>query len=382
MYTLLYHVLARGMTLNFSPTLSILSLITATLLACQSALTVNGHTLDSSPSHETDEPGEPADPAPQDPQDPDDGLTDFERCFKDILTDNSNPIPDYDQFSPVIGSHCHGTNHQDITGLERVVFLGDSVTVGTPPSTGPEFYRNLLTRRLATEFSLQEPDWLWQGVNVFEGTTIVQDSGDFSSCAEWGARADDLMRDKSQVENCLPEDQRDKSTLVVMTVGGNDLAKLTQGFIDGKTSEELWAQTEEFVALVRDAVTWIKEPGRFPAGVHVVFSNLYEYTDGTGDTGACPTAVLGGFGATVSDPALAQMVVWAMEQYMSVAVQTQSDMLFLLESFCGHGYKRDDPASVCYRGPDTELWFDISCIHPNPTGHAVIADMFMNVVLE
>ena len=92
--------------------------------------------------------------------------------------------------------------------------------------------------------------------------------------------------------------------------------------------------------------------------------------------------MLGGFGEVVTDPALAQMVVWAMEQYMSVAVQTQSDMLFLLESFCGHGYKREDPTSVCYRGPDAELWFDISCIHPNPTGHQVIADMFMNVVLE
>jgi len=28
------------------------------------------------------------------------------------------------------------------------------------------------------------------------------------------------------------------------------------------------------------------------------------------------------------------------------------------------------------------LWFDLTCIHPNPTGHEVIADMFMDVVLE
>ena len=27
-------------------------------------------------------------------------------------------------------------------------------------------------------------------------------------------------------------------------------------------------------------------------------------------------------------------------------------------------------------------WFDLSCIHPNPNGHSVIADMFMYIVLE
>lgn len=34
---------------------------------------------------------------------------------------------DYLQFDPIIGSHCKGTNHQDIIDIERVVFLGDSV---------------------------------------------------------------------------------------------------------------------------------------------------------------------------------------------------------------------------------------------------------------
>ncbi len=50
------------------------------------------------------------------------------RCFADIY-DPSIPGPNYDQFSPTVGSHCFGTNQQDITGVERVVFLGDSVPV-------------------------------------------------------------------------------------------------------------------------------------------------------------------------------------------------------------------------------------------------------------
>ena len=67
---------------------------------------------------------------------------------------------------------------------------------------------------------------------------------------------------------------------------------------------------------------------------------------------------------------------------MSIAVDTGTDMLILLETFCGHGFNYDDPDGRCYRGPDAELWFDLTCIHPNPIGHAVIADMFFNVVQE
>ena len=41
---------------------------------------------------------------------------------------------------------------------------------------------------------------------------------------------------------------------------------------------------------------------------------------------------------------------------------------------------RDEPAID--RGPDAELWFDLTCIHPNPTGHGVLSDLFLDVVNE
>jgi hypothetical protein len=77
-----------------------------------------------------------------------------------------------------------------------------------------------------------------------------------------------------------------------------------------------------------------------------------------------------GYGGEWDDPdALAEMVVWANEQYAKIAVDTGTDMTFLLEGFCGHGFKADDPSAVCYRGPGNQRWFDDTCIHPNPTGH-------------
>ena len=65
---------------------------------------------------------------------------------------------------------------------------------------------------------------------------------------------------------------------------------------------------------------------------------------------------------------------------MKTAVDLQADMVFLLEHFCGHGYMRDDPTLQCYRGPNTELWFDLTCIHPTPNGHGQVANLFQEVI--
>ena len=323
--------------------------------------------------------------SPADPVEPDaeaDAYAALEECFGALVGGSDVSLPRYEQFEPTIASHCNGTDHQDIEGIERVVFLGDSVTVGTPPTLPSDFYRSILADGLAAEFGIEPPSFLWEQVNPFDGTAVVRESGAFASCAEWGARAEDLLREGTQLEDCFPPASRGVNTLVVMTVGGNDLSSLTTGFTEGRSHEELWAETHAFMADVREAVAWLEEPGRFPAGISIIFTDLYEFTDATGDTTSCPAAALAGFDEPVTDPALPEMVVWAMEEFMSIAVDSDSDMLFLLEQFCGHGYHRDDPDSVCYRGPDAELWFDATCIHPNPAGHAVIADMFLDVVRE
>lgn len=304
-------------------------------------------------------------------------------CFADAFVRPSPIVLDYDQFGPIVGSHCLGTNHQDIVGVERVVFLGDSVTVGTPPTQSDDFYRVELAERLANRFDLDPPGPLWRWVDLVNGTTVVRESGDFASCARWGARTDDLQRDDSQIADCFPDDLRHLHTLVIMTIGGNDVAAITQAGLDGEPLEEIWADDREFVALLRDAVVWLKTPGRFPNGVDVVFANMFEFTDGTGDTSACPAAALAGFGAEWENPDdLAELVVWANEQYLSIAVDTGSDMIFMLEHFCGHGFNHDNPDTPCYRGPDAGNWFDLTCIHPNPLGHGEIARMFMAVVEE
>ena len=220
-------------------------------------------------------------------------------------------------------------------------------------------------------------------MNLLEGTSLVADAGDFSCCARYGARTDDFIRDGGLLSACVPPELRHLRTLFVMTMGGNDISNITQEGIDGATPEALWAQTEQFVQLMRDAVRWVKDPERFPNGAHIVFANMFEFTDGTGDVTACPAAGLAGFGAEWDDPdLLAELVIWANEQYMDIAVESQGDMIFMLEHFCGHGFNSANPEAPCYRGPDSENWFDLTCIHPNVLGHREIADLFMATIQE
>jgi lysophospholipase L1-like esterase len=263
--------------------------------------------------------------------------------------------PDYDQFSPVVGSHCKGTDHQDISGVEKLVFLGDSITQGTPPTSSLQYYRTVLSESLGQKFP---------GLVVEE-------------CAENGAKVGDLLGGGQQILDCFP-DVEPLRTLVVITMGGNDIAD----WASNKLSQaEATAAADVVAGDMRAAIEWFyADPARFPAGVFVVFANVYEYTDGTADLDSCPGAQFIGLTGSYLEGATA--ISHLQEQYMKIAADTGSDMIFLLESFCGHGYHRDDPNGTCYLGPDAELWFDLTCIHPNPTGHAELAGLFQAVVDE
>lgn len=338
--------------------------------------------VDSEPVHTGDTATDTALDDTGDPVVEEDPPITFADCFADFVSDPSLPTPDYDAYGPVIGSHCQGTNHQDITGVQRVVFLGDSITVGTPPTSPDDFYRVIMARDLADEFGLEAPDPDWEWYNAFDGTTITRNSGDFWSCAKWGARTDDLIQDNDQVLDCFPVEDWDKTTLVVITMGGNDLFSLVEDDQDGVSESDMWASVYDWTELMREAVAWMKDPGNWGAPVYVVFANTYEFTDGTGDIGACPSSALAGMDGWSIGETVQEMVVWANEDYMKTAVDYSADMIFMMEGFCGHGFNYDDPTNRCYRGAGTDLWFDLTCIHPNPEGHAGLAQMFEDVVHE
>ena len=347
----------------------------------------------------------------------------LEACFS-YFDDEESIGPTYDNLFPVIGTHCDGTDHQDIDGVERVVFLGDSVTVGTPnlahllPIENGHFYRSRLGEWLASTFALDRGgilSWeMWKAYDYFSGKGLRQESGAFKNCAKWGARTDDLLDGGGQIPACFPDGGSPYRTLVVFTMGGNDIAAITQD--GGNASPENiaagypheWELARSTVRYLEEAVLWLKDPARFPNGSYIVFNNGFEFTDATGRTDSCTPrlgfeipdtgeyvdfstfgidmAGLAGMHSWQQPEVQAEIVIWIMEEYMRIAVEHEVDLVWSLEGFCGHGYiatgSQADVQNQCYLGPDTELWFDISCIHPSPAGHEAMYEMFRAVIDE
>jgi lysophospholipase L1-like esterase len=271
-------------------------------------------------------------------------------CFPNI---RSSFLPNYDAMNPTLGSHCVGTNYQDITGVEKLVFLGDSITEGTPPTPPAEYYRSLLTLRLLEKF----------------GSLEVAD------CAAFGAHTDDFFGGQNQIPHCFPQPES-KRTLVVFTIGGNDIAGWAKA--DLSTADAL-AKADRAAGALEQALQFFRDPAQFPNGVFVVFANPYEYTDGTGELLSCPSAVFSGLSGTYTQGIPA--ILHFRERYLELAIRYAVDLVFMAEAFCGHGYGRANPASPCYT-PANDLWFDVSCIHPDPAGHAALADLFLRVIDE
>jgi lysophospholipase L1-like esterase len=272
------------------------------------------------------------------------------QCFTDI---QDGPVQiDYDQYRPNIASTCSGTNHQDIQAVERLVYLGDSITAGDFIS--PK-YVDTLTPLIQTKF-----------VNI-----SVQD------CSVQGARNNDFLANDNQIANCFPSGVETAKTLVIITMGGNDIASYAK---DHLPVDQALAQADGMLGEFREAITWLKSPAHFPNGSYVIFANVYEFTDTSGNLSSCPAAGIAGFSGTWAEGVA--VLPYINEGYMKIAVDTRSDMIFMAEAFCGHGFAKDDASLQCYRGPNTPQYFDLTCIHPNAEGANVIANLFMDVVNE
>ncbi|MCB9780667.1 MAG: SGNH/GDSL hydrolase family protein [Alphaproteobacteria bacterium] len=338
-------------------------MLLALLLACSSGPSSTGDTGASA----TDA-GSGADSGAVDSWDP--SLPISERCFAGI-GDAAAGFPDYDQFGAVVPYHCQGTDHQDIDGIEKVVFLGDSVTAGTPPTPSDEYYRVLLAERLTERFG---PDL------------------EIADCSRWGERTDDLLQNgDTGLSLCFPEGTEPKRTLIIMTIGGNDAFAAAEKMAETGDATQAAAVLVQAVDYLEEAMLWIREGSdpaaadpalsdRFPGGVFVVVGNVYEYTDATGVMDSCPAAEILGFGGTI--PELRDGYIYINENWLRIATETGTDAIFMLEHFCGHGFFAGDPDNECFRGEDAETWFDGTCIHPNPIGHEKIADMFWAVITD
>jgi lysophospholipase L1-like esterase len=253
------------------------------------------------------------------------------------------------------------------------------------PTRTPDWFRNRLADDFVLRWGLQAPSFRWRNADPFSGESFEPISGDFANCAKYGARTDDLLLDPHrQLETCMPEEERSKRTLVIMTIGGNDIYSLLEDSNAGVDEATMRATYTRATALFEDAIRWIVEPGRFPNGVWVIFSTTYDFTDQDGalDMASCDGAQLINMDEALLNPVIWDIMSDAQESYVRLATETGTDLIFLGEQFCGHGWNAADPTSRCYRGPGAAIWTDLTCEHPNRAGHEALTDMVRAVIEE
>jgi len=167
---------------------------------------------------------------------------------------------------------------------------------------------------------------------------------------------------------------------VVFTSGGNDVVDFVQLYTEGRGEDAVWARAEATVVALEEAVAHLKDPALYPAGNVVLFATPFEYTDWSGDIGSCAAAGASGLSGSVDPALMRDLMDWLSVEYLRIAEAHGADVVFLLEAFCGHGFQREDASLPCYRGPETERYFDLTCIHPNALGHGQILDRFRAVI--
>jgi lysophospholipase L1-like esterase len=242
-----------------------------------------------------------------------------------------------------------GVKNQVVRDVERVIFLGDSITA-TPYLT---------------------PPWSDRIRDDLQG--LFGSDVEFQNYAAWGAITDDILSEQ------LPriDTTSTKRTLVMFTIGGNDALQV----IGQDTTSSLDHMATK-VENIRTALTWLYDPANVPGGVYVIFANVYDPTDGEGDFTHC------GFGAGLEDwPNCDEVATTANGWYEDLADEFGADLLDLHDLFAGHGYNNGDATNPWYCNecdPCTSgcpRWYDLTCIHPNSDGHEALAGFFLCMVI-
>ncbi len=271
----------------------------------------------------------------------------YRACFPHLVDAISLEI----EFDAEVSDTCAGTAHQDIDDVDKLVIMGDSISDGAGASSNVNAYFSILHASLETHF----------------GHSI-----ELVNCAVGGAVNSGLV---GQINNCFTA-QESMRTLVVFTSGGNDIANMA--FSKLSTADGL-AAVDTMVGHLDAAVAMFDDTTRWPEGVFVVFADVYEYTDATANMSSCPLAALGGLSGTweAGLPVFAYMT----SEYGRIAAEYGRDVIFMEETFCGHGFAADSPESPCNEVAG-DNWFSFDCIHPNNAGHKAIADLFYSVVTQ
>jgi len=243
--------------------------------------------------------------------------------------------------------------------------IGDSVTDGFGARNGFSYFDRLIKNPAG-----DSPDML--GKNL----SLVFPNLESKKIAVSGSNSFDHIR-KIQA---LPPQPLDTFGIIVMTTGGNDLIHNygrkppKEGAMYGATLEQAKTWIDNFQKRLDEMITQLKE--KFPGGCHIFIGNIYDPSDGTGDTIAWLTGlppwpdgekILAAYNKILAECS-------AKYDYVHpVDIHTQ---------FLGHGIHCRKFWIKNYRWGDPTYWYYLNIEDPSERGYDAIRRLFLNEMVK
>lgn len=238
------------------------------------------------------------------------------------------------------------------TAPVRVVYMGDSITAGVGASSFSLEYPSLLEANSDSAWPDHADETLSAAYPTIEEWINVSVGGATTSSMKQNQLSDLEARVGLPAEG---------ETLIFVTIGGNDAQQALLPFADVDTIAQAALDN------IDDMARWLTDPANFPDGVYVYFTNIYEPSDGTGQSQCF-------FGMDYSDN-LAKLDVMN-GGLISMGTDIGFAAVDLNGHFRGHGMNNENPTIDAYDEDDPSRWFDNDCLHPNDRGHHEVRRLF------
>ncbi len=238
----------------------------------------------------------------------------------------------------------------------RVLFLGDSITVGVGASSDELDFLSLL---------LTNDD---EAYPAYAGWDLNTMFGDFEAltAAQGGATTETVIDVQLPALADALGERVEGPTLVVGTIGGNDVADAIFGLKDlGEEKERIATNVDTIAAFFQDQE-------RFPDGSMVYLTNVYEPLDGLTSAEECF------FGLNLAN--IRDDYDALNERTLEFAQASGWAWVDLRGHFLGHGHNHDDTEGPFYDASDPSLWMNRDCIHPNTRGHHEVRRLFLSAI--
>lgn len=235
----------------------------------------------------------------------------------------------------------------------RIVFFGDSITEGVGVTDPNDRYVALLQHNADETW----PGWAGDDLAArFPGLDVIDVS-------LGGATTGSVLASQlGQIDAALADHgPAGGPTLIVGTIGGNDL-------LDVLLSGDIEAGTDAVIANLEQITLFLLDAARFPDGVYLAITDVYDPTDGAAQVDDC----FYGIDLSPVMPEFERLEAEARD----LAARDGWALVDMRGHFIGHGFHYADPGAWTDEA-DPTLWFAPDCIHPNQRGHHEIRRLFL-----